>query len=67
MILNILLLIVGALFLLYGIRNKLKFWIVIGLLLLCFAAVSAYVDYTASKMVGIANSRIPFVIDSFRK
>lgn len=65
MILNIVLLILGILFLFYGIRKKLKFWVVVGAVLLCFGAVSAYVDYTVVGPNGINNSRIPFVIDHF--
>lgn len=67
MILNIVLLAVGALFLFYGIKNKLNFWIIIGLLVVGLGAVSAYVDCTASEMDGIHNSRVPFVIDHFIK
>lgn len=67
MILNIVLLIIGALFLFYGIKQKLKFWISIGVLIVCLGAISAYVDYTASGMDGITNFRVPFVIDHFIK
>ena len=67
MILNIVLLMIGALFLFYGIKQKLKFWIIIGLVVVCLGAVSAYVDYTTSGMDGINNSRVPFVIDHFMK
>lgn len=63
--LNIVLLIIGALFLLYGIKQKLKFWIIIGALIVCLGAISAYVDYTASGMDGINDSRVPFVVDHF--
>lgn len=67
MLLNIVLLMIGALFLFYGIKQKLKFRIIIGVLIVCLGAVSAYVDYMTSGMDGINNSRIPFVIGRFMK
>lgn len=67
MILNIVLLMIGALFLFYGIKQKLKFWISIGVLIVCLGAISAYVDYTALGTDGINNSRVPFVTDHFMK
>lgn len=67
MALNLVLLMLGALFLLYGIKQKLKFWIIIGLLIVCLGAVSAYVDFAAAGTDGINNSRIPFAIDHFMK
>ena len=65
MILNVVLLILGALFLFYGIRNKLKFWIIAGALLLCFGAVAAYVDYTVGAADGVDTSRLPFLLDRY--
>lgn len=67
MLLNIVLLMIGALFLFYDIKQKLKFWIIIGVLIVCLGAVSAYVDYTALGTDGINNSRVPFVIGRFMK
>lgn len=64
MILNIVLLIIGAMFLIYGIKNKLKFWIAAGALLVCLGAISAYVDFVAPGTDGINNSRVPFLIGS---
>lgn len=64
---NIVLLMIGALFLFCGIRQKLKFWIIIGVLVICLGAVSASVDCMTSGMDGINNSRIPFVIGHFMK
>lgn len=67
MLLNIILLILGALFLFYGIKNQLKFWIVIGSLLLCFGAVSAIVDYCFPGTAEANNARIPFILDHFAR
>lgn len=67
MILNIVLLMIGALFLFCGISQKLKFWIIIGVLIICLGAVSAYVDCMTSGMDGINNSQVPFVTDHFMK
>lgn len=63
MILNIALLVLGALFLYYGIKNKLKFWIIVGALVVGLGAVSVCVDRMASGTDGINSSRVPFVID----
>lgn len=63
MILNIALLVLGALFLYYGIKNKLKFWIIVGALVVGLGAVSVCVDCMASGTDGINSSRVPFVID----
>lgn len=66
MVLNIVFLLIGAAFVFYGVKNKLKFWIVIGGFLLCLSLISACIDY---KMGGIENGvndinhRIPFIID----
>lgn len=65
MILNLVLLILGALFLLYGIKQKLNFWIVIGAVLLGLGAVSVCMDLTAAGTDGIDGHRLPFVIDRF--
>lgn len=63
MILNIILLLAGAVSLIFGIKTKLKMWIVIGLILVGFGGISAIIDY---KMMGGAdsaiNTRLPFVI-----
>lgn len=67
MVLNIVLLIAGALFLFFGIKNKLKFWIVAGVLIVCLSAISAYMDFTAPGTDSINDSRVPFVIDHFIK
>lgn len=66
MFLNIALLIAGVLFLAYGIKNRLKFWIIIGLVVVLLGGVSACVDY-ASAADGINNARVPFVIDRLGK
>lgn len=65
MLLNVVLLILGIAFLAYGIKHRLKFWAAAGVLLLCLGGISAYIDVTAAGMDGIANSRIPVVIDRF--
>lgn len=65
MILNFVLLMIGALFLLYGIKQKLKFWIIIGAVVICLGAVSACADFAATGADGINGSRVPFVIDRF--
>lgn len=69
MIINIVLLVLGVISLIYGMKNKLKLWMVIGAILICCGAVSAYVDYKTFGIDGGANpnSRLPFVMDHFMK
>lgn len=67
MLLNVVLCLIGVLFLIYGIRKKLTFWIVIGAALLGFSVISACVDYAVGGTGGIEGSRLPFVIDYFAK
>lgn len=68
MILNIVLLLTGVISLLFGIRNKLKFWIAVGGILLCIGIFSVCIDI---KMAGTENNtndinyRIPFLINNF--
>ncbi|MCQ2443069.1 MAG: hypothetical protein MJ077_08190 [Oscillospiraceae bacterium] len=68
MILNIILLAIGVISLIFGIKTKLKLWIVIGLILIGFGGISALIDY---KMMGgddiAINSRLPFVIGNMMK
>lgn len=68
MILNILMILIGAVFLVYGIRKKLKFWIVVGAVILGLGAVSAGVDFfAAGNDTNDINNRLPFVIDGLVK
>ncbi|MBQ0000431.1 MAG: hypothetical protein KBT01_02680 [Clostridiales bacterium] len=64
MVLNIILLVAGIISLIFGIRNKLKLWIVVGCILILCGSVSAYMDY---KMPSVEdpNGRVPFMIDKF--
>lgn len=65
MILNIILIITGVALLFYGLKEKLKMWIVIGLVLLGCGLFSTYVDYRTYGIESITNPnyRIPFIID----
>ena len=68
MILNILVILIGAVFLAYGIQKKLKFWIVVGAVILGLGAVSAGVDFfAAGNDTNDINNRLPFVINGFVK
>lgn len=64
MVLNLILLVAGAALLIFGIKTKLKMWIIIGLFLMSCGAVSAFVDYKTGGM-DVNTSRLPFVIDKF--
>lgn len=65
-ILNVVLLLFGIASFIYGIKNKLKFWMVVGVILLFLGLISAGIDY---KMAGAENStndinyRLPFLIN----
>ena len=60
---NICLLVIGLIALFFGIKDKLKYLIVIGAVLMAFGLFSAYVDYRTSGTWSIDNHRIPFTID----
>lgn len=65
MILNIVLVIIGLVLLLFGIKNKLKLWIVIGVILFVAGVISGIVDYkTAGTATGIDGGRVPMVVDN---
>lgn len=68
MILNIILLAIGAISLIFGIKTKLKMWMVIGLILMGFGGISAFIDY---KLMGDAdsaiNARLPFVLNNMMR
>ena len=59
---NICLLVIGLIALFFGIKNKLKYLIVIGAVLMAFGLFSAYVDYIAFVTWSIDNHRIPVTI-----
>ncbi|MCQ2507607.1 MAG: hypothetical protein MJ097_02320 [Dorea sp.] len=65
--LNLVLLAIGLIALFFGIKNKLKYLIVIGVILLAFGLFSAYVDYRTYGTWSIDNHRIPFTIDHMMK
>lgn len=67
MFLNIILLLVGVVFLIYGIRNKLKFWIAIGAVVLCMGVVSVCVDRMLPGAENNVNQRLPVVITNTMK
>lgn len=69
MILNVILLVIGAVSIIYGIKTKLKMWLVIGLILFACGAVSAYVDVRTMGLESITNpnARVPFVIDNLMR
>lgn len=67
MILNLILLVVGGLFLFYGIRKKLRFWIVVSVLILCLGVISIGVDYRLSADGNSINTRLPFVITNLTR
>ena len=60
---NICLLVIGLIALFFGIRDKLKYLIVIGTVLMALGLFSAYVDYRTFGIWSIDNHRIPFTID----
>lgn len=67
MVINIVLLILGAVFLVYGIKKKLTFWIVAGAVILCLGGVSLYMDFTMGGAGEAAGHRLPYVIDHFMR
>lgn len=68
MILNILMILIGAVFLVYGIRKKLKFWIAVGAVVLALGAVSAGVDFfTAGNETNDINHRLPFILNGIAR
>lgn len=69
MVLNVILILIGIISLVYGIKTKLKLWLAVGLLLFGLGAVSAYIDIRMMGLEDIANpnARLPFVIDSMMK
>ena len=60
---NICLFVIGLIALFFGIKDKLKYLIVIGAVLMAFGLFSAYVDYRTSGTWSIDSHRIPFTID----
>ena len=60
---NICLLAIGLIALFFGIKDKLKYLIVIGTVLMALGLFSAYVDYRTFGIWSIDNHRIPFTID----
>lgn len=62
MIINVIVMVIGLLLLIYGIKSKTKFFLVIGLILLCLGLISGFIDY---KLGGgeFNNHRVPFTID----
>lgn len=67
MVLNLVIMLIGAAFLIYGIKTKTKFFIIAGGILLCFGLISAGIDYKMGAAGGIDNNRVPFVIDRMMK
>lgn len=60
---NSVVLVIGLIALFGGIKNKLKYLIVIGAVLMAIGLFSAYVDYRTHGTGSIDNHRIPFIID----
>lgn len=67
MILNIILMLIGAAFLIYGIKSKTKFFIIAGALLIGLGLISAGIDYAMGGAGAVDNHRLPFIIDSMMK
>ena len=63
---NVIVLTIGLLLSLYGVKSKTKFFLVIGLILLCFGLISGVVDYKLGEGE-FNNHRIPFTIDHMMK
>ncbi len=63
---NIILLLIGIVLLIYGIKNRLRFFIIAGSVLLIFGMISIGIDYKMGSG-DLANSRVPFVIDGMMK
>lgn len=66
MLLNCIVLFIGILLLIYGIKNKTRFFIIAGAALLLLVILSIGIDYKMGDG-DFNNSRIPFVIDSIMK
>lgn len=62
MSLNIILLLVGVIFFIYGIKIKTKFFIIAGAVLIGFAVISAGVDYFMGGAGEVDTHRLPFII-----
>lgn len=62
MILNLILMLIGAASLIYGIVNKTKFFIIAGAVLIGFGVVSAVFDYFVGGAGEVATHRLPFII-----
>lgn len=67
MALNIILLLVGIAFLIYGIKIKAKFFIIAGAALIGFGLISSGIDYAMGGVGAVDDHRLPFVIDSMMK
>lgn len=66
MIINVIVMVIGLLLLIYGIKSKTKFFLVIGLILLCLGLISGFIDYKLGEGE-FNNHRVPFTIDHMMK
>ncbi len=62
MILNVILMLIGAAFLFYGIKSKTKFFIIAGAVLIGFGLISAGFDYFMGGAGEVDTHRLPFII-----
>lgn len=62
MILNIILILIGAAFLFHGIKNKTKFFIIAGAALIGFGLISVGFDYFMGGAGEVDTHRLPFII-----
>lgn len=62
MILNVILVLVGAALLIYGNKTKTKFFIIAGVVLIGFGVISAGFDYFMGGTGEVDTHRLPFII-----
>lgn len=69
MILDNVLLVIGIVLLIYGVRVKTKFFTIAGVVLIAFALISGGIDYKMGNAdsPGIPSYRLPFVIDKMMR
>ena len=64
MIMNIILILIGVAMLIYGIKNKTKFFIIVGAVLIGLGLISAGIDYAIGRTGEVDTHRVPFMIDN---
>jgi len=67
MIINIILMLIGAVLLIYGIKNKIKFFIIAGVVMIGLGLISLGIDYAMDGAGEVDTHRLPFIIDGMMR